>query len=99
MSHAGSPFFYYNLISSLKLLMYLGVSFMLLGSYFIITDAIALTPSIAAALGSFIFSIGLIMSFVGYNVVIMTLNRQILFSPIKSTFDYGRTTPDFKHSR
>src|SRR5881628_1091109 len=46
--------------------MYLGVAVMLLGSYIILGDALSLTPSIVAALGGFIFSIGLIMSFVGF---------------------------------
>ena len=47
-------------------MMYLGVALMLLGSYIIISDAVDLTPSVVAALGGFIFSIGLIMSYVGY---------------------------------
>jgi hypothetical protein len=38
-------------------MMYLGVALMLLGSYIIISDAVALTPSVVAALGGFIFSI------------------------------------------
>jgi hypothetical protein len=54
------------MITGERLLIYLGVSFMLIGAYTIVGDALSLTPSIVAALGGFIFSIGLIMSYVGF---------------------------------
>lgn len=62
---------------------------MLLGSYIIIADAVALTPSVVAALGGFIFSIGLIMSFVGYKG--KEKEEEILPNPI------GGSEPNVKH--
>jgi hypothetical protein len=53
------------MITGERLMIYLGVALMLLGAYTILGDALSLTPSIVSALGGFVFSIGLIMSYVG----------------------------------
>ena len=54
------------MITGEKLMVYLGVALMLLGAYIILSDALSLTPNIVTALGGFVFSMGLIMSYVGY---------------------------------
>ena len=54
------------MMTGIRLMIYLGVAFLLLGVYIIISDALGLTPTVISAFGVFLCAIGITIAFVGF---------------------------------